>query len=464
MTEITDLAASELSSAIRQHELSCVEVMQAYLERIAHLNPVYNALVSLRDPDACLSDAKTADDELAAGNYRGWMHGMPHAVKDLSDVAGLPTSMGSPLFAGTVAEADSPFVERVRSAGAIFVGKTNTPEWGLGSQTYNAVFGATVNAYDPSLAAGGSSGGAAVALATRMLPVADGSDMMGSLRNPAGFNNVVGLRPTTGLVPPRPARDKSILQLGTDGPMGREVADTARLFETLTGIQFDDFAAADLRACKLGWLGDYRGYLPFEEGVVDLCSSRLQGLVGAGCSVEDCVPDFDMARLWQCWLTLRQRTFFEDRDIYADPDRRSLMKPEWQWEVQQGLAIDERQLADAHQSVLDWKAALNKLFEQYNLLVLPTAQVFPFSIELQWPKSIDGRDMDTYHRWMEVTIGATLAGLPAVALPAGFDIEGRAMGLQFIGPAGQDRKVLEFALAYEAATGLLPANPPLRSS
>ena len=233
-SEITHFSASELSIMIRSQKVSCEEVMRAYLTKIAKYNPIYNAIVSIPDEDLLIGQAKNADAELAKGHYQGWLHGMPHAVKDLSNVAGFITSFGSPIFAGNVAQTDDVFVSRIRSQGAIVIGKTNVPEFGLGSQSYNPVYGATCNAFNGSLTAGGSSGGAAVALATGMLPVADGSDMMGSLRNPAAYNNVVGFRPSLGRVP----KDKQELffdQLSIEGPMGRTVEDVICLFETMAG-------------------------------------------------------------------------------------------------------------------------------------------------------------------------------------------------------------------------------------
>jgi amidase len=219
--DLTDLSASELSSAIRQGLVSCVEVMQAYLERIDRYNAVYNAIVSRVDNEILLKQAALADNDLHEGRYRGWLHGMPHAVKDLADAKGLPTSYGSPIYAGSMPEADTLAIARIRAAGAIFIGKTNAPEFGYGSQSYNLVFGATGCAYDPLLTAGGSSGGAACGLATHMLPVADGSDMMGSLRNPGAFNNVIGFRPT---------------QRSRSGPGGRRVLRSA-LHQRTDGAQ-----------------------------------------------------------------------------------------------------------------------------------------------------------------------------------------------------------------------------------
>ena len=234
-SDLTELSASALSAAIRAREASCREVMRAYLARIHRYNGVYNAIVSMLDDDELMLRAGEADRDLEQGRYRGWMHGMPHAVKDLADAQGFPTVKGSPLLTDSLAEADDLFISRIRSAGAIFIGKTNTPEFGYGSQSYNPVFGPVRNAYDPRLTSGGSSGGAAVGLAAHLLPSADGSDMMGSLRNPAAFNNVIGFRPSQGRVPRYPAGDMFYQQLATPGPMGRNVEDTIRLLHSIAG-------------------------------------------------------------------------------------------------------------------------------------------------------------------------------------------------------------------------------------
>jgi amidase len=276
--DITRLGALELSAEIHARRVSCVEVMQAYLARIARLNPGLNAIVSQRDPDALLAQAREMDALAAAGRFLGWMHGMPQAIKDLAATRDLPTTMGSPLYRNNRPAADAIVVERMRAAGAILIGKTNTPEFGLGSQTYNPVHGVTRNPYDSTLCAGGSSGGAAVALAARLLPVADGSDMGGSLRNPAAFNNVFGMRPSAGLVPKHPAPELFIEQLGTEGPMARSVPDLARLLATQAGAdpraplsRGPDpgiFAApldAPARGLRVGWLGNLEGYLPFDD-------------------------------------------------------------------------------------------------------------------------------------------------------------------------------------------------------
>lgn len=473
-SDLTSMSASLLSAAIRQRQVSCREVMQAYLARIRRYNPVFNAIVSLRDEDALLDEAKQADRELDSGEYRGWMHGMPHAVKDLSHVAGSPTSMGSPIFAGQVAQSDDLAVARIRQAGAIFIGKTNTPEFGMGSQTYNAVFGTTASAYDQDLTAGGSSGGAASGLATHMLPVADGGDMMGSLRNPGAYNNVIGFRPTFGRVPEGKPDDLFYLQLGVGGPMGRNAEDTARLLTTMAGAAPNEplslrdtlpaaerFEALDLDSLRIGWLADFDGYLETEAGILELCERNLERLQAAGAIVEPCKPDFDMDRLWSTWLTLRHWRRHTMLPLYEDPELRSQLKPEAVWEIEGALGRTSTDIFAAGMARSEWFAALAKLFGSYDFLVLPTAQVFPFSKDVHWPAKINDREMDTYHRWMEVVIGGSLASLPVANVPVGFDERGRPMGMQVMGRFGEDRRVLEFAMAHERVTDHLERRPDL---
>jgi amidase len=473
-SDVTDLSSSQLSAAIREQQVSCVDVMQAYLQRIERYNPVYNAIVSMLDKDDLIRQAKVADDALAKGEYWGWMHGMPHAVKDLANAKGLETSLGSKIFAGTIAEADDTHIARIRAQGPLFIGKTNVPEFGLGSQSYNPVFGTTKSAYNPALTAGGSSGGAACALAAHMLPAADGSDMMGSLRNPGAFNNVIGFRPSQGRVPNTSQDDLFYSQLATSGPMGRTVEDTIRLLDTMAGYDsraplsrrddippFGDFKPASLRDYRVGWMGDYGGYLATEPGVIELCETALSSLAPHGAIVESCLPDYDMAQLWETWLTLRHWALRMARPLYDDPELRQHLKPEVIWEVEGGIGMTADRLSAAASARASWYMALHKLFESYDILALPTAQVFPFDANIHWLKSINSREMDTYHRWMEVVIGGTLSGLPVINLPAGFSEDGRPMGMQFIGRMGQDKEVLEFALAYEAVTDYRDRRPTL---
>jgi amidase len=471
---VVDFTASQLSAAIRDRQISCVEVMQAYLRHIHRYNPVYNAIVSMADDDVLLSQAERADRALSTGEYWGWMHGMPHAVKDLRNVRGFPTSQGSPIYAGTMPEEDAFMIGRIRNQGPIFIGKTNVPEFGMGSQTYNTVFGATGSACDPALTAGGSSGGAACGLGTHMLPVADGSDLMGSLRNPGAFNNVIGFRPSQGRVPGGGAGDLFYQQMSTGGPMGRNTEDTIRLLHSIAGYDrhqpltlrdevppFDDFRAADLRHTRIGWMGDYEGYLNIEPGILELCEAGLGSLAVSGAIVEPCKPMYDMDRLWRTWLTLRHWTRHRTRDLYDNPETRKLLKPEAVWEIEGALNASAADVYHAGIARADWFRALSALFDEYDFLALPTAQVFPFPKEAHWPKSINGVAMDTYHRWMEVVIGGSLAGIPVVNVPAGFDEGGRPMGMQLMGPFGEDQRVLELAMAYERVTDHLDRRPRL---
>lgn len=464
--EITELGALELSHAIRSKVFSCKEVMTAYLAQIERLNPKVNAIVSLQPADLLLRQANERDSQLAAGQYLGWMHGIPQAPKDLANTVGIPSTAGSPLLKNYLPAQDSIIVDRVRRAGAVLIGKTNTPEFGLGSHTYNTVFGTTGNAYDPSKTAGGSSGGAAVSLALRMLPVADGSDMMGSLRNPAGYNNIYGFRPSYGRVPAGPAGEVFFQQLGYEGPMGRSVADLAMLLSTQAGFDarlplsnaqdpsiFAQSLQRDFKGSRIGWMGDFKGYLPMEEGIMAGSIAGLEAFRSIGCTVEEVQPDFAMDKLWQCWLTMRGFLMAGLLGgFYADPAKRAQLKPEAIWEIENGLKLSGAQVFAASQVRSAWYQALNKLFATYDFLVLPTAQVFPFDARLHWPQSIAGKPMDTYHRWMEVVIPATLAGLPTISVPAGFGANGLPLGLQVLGRAQADLSVLQLAHAHEQAT------------
>jgi amidase len=370
-------------------------------------------------------------------------------------------------------------VQRMKAAGCIVVGKTNTPEFGLGSHTFNEVFGVTRNAYDPARSAGGSSGGAAVALALRMLPVADGSDFMGSLRNPAAWNNVFGLRPSQGRVPLWPAPEVWVSQLGTEGPMGRTVRDVAALLEVQAGYDervplslpggerfletLDDF---EPEGTRIGWLGDLSGYLAVEPGILDVCAQALRRLEALGCAIEPLSPGFAPDAVWQAWLTWRRWLVASRITPYlTKPANRALIKPEALWEHDEAKSLSGAQLleASARRSVFHQQMLAH--FERFDFLALPCAQAWPFDASLRWPTHLAGREMDTYHRWMEVTIYATFAGLPCIAMPAGFDAAGLPMGVQIIGRPRADRAVLQLARAYErVAHDVLAVQPPGLSS
>jgi amidase len=459
-SDLTDLSASDLSLAIRTKQVSCAEVMQAYLNRIHRYNPVYNAIVSMVDDDNLISQARQADQALARNEYWGWMHGMPHAVKDLAPVAGLPYTSGSPIFAKRIAEEDSALVAKIRGQGAIFIGKTNTPEFGLGSQCYNPVFGTTGSAYNPALTSGGSSGGAACGLGIHILPVADGGDMMGSLRNPGAFNNVIGFRPSTNVVMDEGDIDNRLLS--TSGPMGRDTRDTIRLLQTIAlDPVFDELKPLSLEKVKIGWMGNLDNYLAMEPGIMELCEASLADIATAGAHVESIQANFTMSDLWQSWTILRHYGRRDMLDYYEDPATRDLLKPELIWEIEQGLGFNEKDVEKANMIRSKWYSELDRMFVEFDFLVLPSAQVFPFPKEIHWPKQINGREMDTYHRWMEVVILGSLGGIPVVNIPVGFDAQGRPMGMQVMGKFGEDKKVLGFALAYEQITGHLARRPEL---
>ncbi len=459
---ITEFTATQLSAAILQRSVSCHEVMQSYLAHIHRYNPVYNAIVSLAADAVLLAQAQEADQALARGEYRGWMHGMPHAVKDLSAVAGFRFTNGSVLYADRIAETDSDLAAKIRRAGAIFIGKTNSPEFGLGSQTYNPVFGSTASAWNPALTSGGSSGGAGSGLGTQMLPVADGSDMMGSLRNPGAFNNVIGFRPSTNVMTNSSATSRG---LSVSGPMGRNTADTIQLLETISVNPIGtDMSPLQLRNLKLGWLGNFDNYLAVEPGILSLCEGALGSLTTAGSNVESVQPNFPLTDLWQCWTTLRHSGRASMQNLYNDPAARIKLKPELVWEIEESLRITEQEIAIANRIRSAWYLELDRLFAEYDFLILPTAQVFPYPKENPWPQEIDGRKMDTYHRWMEVVIAGSLGGIPVINVPVGFDPQGRPMGMQVMGKYGDDRRVLEFALAYETITDHLQQRPQLQAA
>ncbi|KQZ97865.1 amidase [Mesorhizobium sp. Root157] len=466
------MPAVELAAAIRHRALSVREVVTAFLDRIEAVNPKVNAIVSLRDRNDILREADAADLHLAGGGEPGPLFGLPIAIKDLALTKGLRTTFGSLIFADFVPDQDEIFVERIRNAGAIIIGKTNVPEFGLGSNTYNPVFGPTLNAFDPALTAGGSSGGAAVALALDMLPLADGSDFGGSLRNPAAYNNIFGFRPSQGLVPAGRSPDLFYAQMGVEGPMGRSVRDMALLLDVQCGyhplapLSYVHPASflVELREPALqghiGWLGDLGEHLPLETGILDLCEAALARFPGA--STEPLLPEFDFEALWQAFVTLRQASSGSALNVLCgDPARRRLLKPEAIWEAERARNLTAPQIYAASVTRSAWYRTLLSLFERFDLLALPTAQVFPFDGAMHWPSELAGRAMDSYHRWMQVSAFATLGGCPAVNVPVGFDEQGRPMGMQLIGPPRGDLAVLKAAAAYETVlpwqTGARPA-------
>ena len=464
-SELVMMDAVALSGAIGSRQVSCVEVMDAYLEQIETYNPKVNAIVALRDRAALIGEAQLCDAQIARGDRQGTLHGFPHAVKDLAPVKGIRMTRGSPIFKDFIPTADGLLAERLRAAGVIFIGKTNTPEFGLGSHTYNPVYGVTRNAYDQSRSAGGSSGGAAVALALRMAPVADGSDYGGSLRNPAGWNNVFGFRTSYGRVPTE-ARDTWLPTMGVAGPMARNVVDLAMLLGAQAGYdprsplsmtgdasEISGRLQRDFKGARIAWAGDFNGYLPYEPGVLEVCRNALKTFESLGCIVEEAQPDYSIEAVWQAWRRLRAwQSGGELLALYNDPAKRALMKPEAIYEVETGLKLSAYDITAASVVRTEWYQAVRRFFKTYDYFVLPTAQLFPFDADLHWPKAIAGKTMETYHEWMKVTLPITMSGCPALAAPAGFSDQGLPIGIQIVAANHGELACLQLAHAYDVAT------------
>ena len=465
---LTDAAATDLSAALRDRQISARELMQAVLDRIDATNPAINAIVTLRPRDALLAEAEAMD----AAPHPGPLAGLPIAVKDLVATKDMRTTYGSPVFADHVPAKDDLVAARLRAAGAILIGKTNTPEWGHGSHSFNPVFGATRNPYDSTRTAGGSSGGAAAALAARMLPLADGSDMMGSLRNPAAFCNVYGFRPSWGLVPPDAGGDTFLSTLATEGPMARSPRDVALLLSALAGpnpeVPFgrasEDFTACfgeGLKGKRIGWLADWGGAYATEPGILETVETALKVFEALGAIVEPVQAPFPAEKLWSSWITLRAAlNAGAKRELAADPAKRALTKPESLWEIEQGQGLSAQAVYEASKTRSLWYRRAARLFETYDALALPSAQVWPFPVDWRWPEEIAGRKMDTYHRWMEIVVPVSLAGFPCLGMPAGFSQSGLPMGMQLFGPTGSDAALLAMGEAYHQATDWPNARPP----
>jgi amidase len=474
-SEIVMMDAGELVDAIRTKRVSCVEVMTAFLDHVDRLNPKVNAIVALQDRASLLAQAREKDDELARGGPTGPLHGFPFAVKDLAPVRGIPMTMGSPILKDNVPPADGIMAARVRAAGAIFIGKTNVPEWGMGSHTYNPVYGTTLNAFDQARSAGGSSGGAAVALALRMLPVADGSDNAGSLRNPAGWNNVFGFRTSYGRVPVE-GRDPYMPNMTVAGPMARTVPDLALLLSVQAGYDVrvplsiaDDGAAfrapltRDFKGARIAWSGDFGGTIPHESGVLDVCKAALKAFEDLGCTVEEARPDFSTDELWAAYQALR--AWYAAGPLmayYRDPAKRTLLKPEAVYEIESALKLQAADITAAAGVRARWYDTVCRFFARYDFFLVPTAQVFPFDAAIDWPAEVTGVRMASYLEWQKGMIPVTMAGLPALAVPAGFSAAGLPIGLQIAGPSHSEFGCLQLAHAYDAATGWAKKRlPPL---
>jgi amidase len=454
-TDICFMSAKTLARSMRDRTLSAHEVMSAHLERIRRLNPKLNAIVAKLDDDACLALADAADARIARGEV-GVLHGLPIAFKDLQPAAGFPFTRGSPIFRQSRADADSALVARLREAGTIPIGKTNVPEFGMGSHTYNKVYGTTLNPYDPTRSAGGSSGGAGVALATGMLPIADGSDIGGSLRNPANFNNVVALRPTPGLVPNSPDPFPQF-RLGVNGPMARSVEDTAFLLSAMTrDPEFLRPLERSFRGCRVAWCPDAGG-LPIEPSVRGVLDGQRATLESLGCSVEDACPDFSGAD--EIFLTLRA---WRSAAVYGTllDEHRDSVKPEAVGEIEYGRTLTDAQVARAFAEQTSLRGRLEKFQEVHEFIACAVNQVAPFDARLDWPKEIDGVRMRHYVEWMASAYRITVTECPAMSVPAGFTSDGLPVGIQLVARRARDFDLLQFGYAFEQATRFGDKHPP----
>lgn len=451
--------ATQLADAIQSKTVSVSEVMEAHLQQIERVNPQVNAIITLHAEEA-LAAAKAADTALAKGQATGPLFGLPVAHKDLVDTAGMRTTKGSPIFKDNVPTQDALIVERIKRAGAIRVGKTNVPEFGAGSQTFNPVFGATRNPYNLSKTCGGSSGGAAVALACGMVPLADGSDTGGSLRNPANFCNVVGFRPSPGRVPAWP-NPTGWFPISVQGPMARTVQDVALLLSAMAGpdprspiaIQepgqrFQAPLARDFKGVRIAWSQDL-GDFPVDPQVTAVLEGQRSAFTDLGCIVEPGQPDFrDADEIFKVWRAWRFEIGYSD----LIKQHRHQIKETVIWNTEAGQALTGPQIGQAEVKRTALYHRVREFMDEYEFLILPVNQVPPFSIEQPYPTEINGVEMETYIDWMKSCYYITVTGLPAISVPCGFTPNGLPVGIQIVGRHQADFAVLQLAHAFEQAT------------
>jgi amidase len=467
--ELCFTPATELARMLREREVSARELLEAHLDRIERVNPTINAIVTL-DVDGARAQAAHADEELAHGRVLGVLHGLPAAHKDTHATGGMRTTSGSPTLANHVPVNDELVVARMREAGAIRVGKTNVPEFAAGSHTFNPIFGVTRNPYALDRSAGGSSGGAAAALAAGLIPVAEGSDMGGSLRNPAAFCNVVGLRPTPGRVPRHPTAD-GVSTLSVQGPMGRTVADVALGLSALGGpdprvpISLQDapelFAPPlpdNLPGLRVAWAPTLGGIIPVDAEVRERLAGVPEVFSGLGAQVTEDCPDLGYAD--EVFATLRAWLYALQLGevVRRHPDQ---VKPAIHWNVEKGQKLSGADVAAAEAKHTRLHEKVVAFFERYDVLLAPTTQVVPFDVDTEYPTLVDGQEQENYVDWMRSCSLITATGTPALSVPAGFTPSGLPVGLQIIGAPRADRRVLEVGHVFEQATRYGERRPQL---
>ncbi len=461
--EICYMDAVDLAAKLRAKELSAVEVMTAFLDRIEATNPAVNAIVSMVPREQAMAMAAEADADLAAGKPPGKLHGMPWAVKDMEDVIGIASTQGSPIFKDNVPQKDSLIAGRIRAAGALIIGKTNVPELGAGANTINPLFGPTRNPHDLRLSAAGSTGGGAAALASGMLPITDGSDTGGSCRAPGSWNNVVGFRTSLGRVP----IDFPVgffLRLPTYGPMARTVRDAGYLLSVMAGpdpldpVSLPDdpevFAGPldrDFNGVRIAWSPDL-GYLPVEQEVIDTTAKALPILESIGCVVEPADPQ-GLPDVYETSRIMRGTMFAFSTSPFFDA-RNAEIREAIKWEVAGGRSFSALDIGRAEAGRSAIYQSFRRLLDAHAFLVLPVTQVVPFPVEIEYPTEINGQKMRSYLEWMEICYTISLTGLPAISVPCGFTASGMPLGLQIVGRRGDDLGVLQLAHAFEKAAGV----------
>ncbi len=462
------VSATELAKLIRLKKISVAQIIRAHIDQIERLNPSLNAIVTLT-AESAMAEAFVADQKIAANDALGILHGLPVAHKDLFLTRGVRTTFGSLAYQDFVPDVDSLPVERLKRAGAISLGKTNTPEFGAGSQTFNAVFGSTPNPYDLSKTCGGSSGGAAVALASGMIALADGTDLGGSLRNPASFCNIVGIRPSVGRVPSWP-ESLGWQTMSVSGPMARSVQDLALAMAAMSGPDdrspisletpgeiFLNPLARSFKGCKVAFSANLGG-LPVEPEVARVVESSRAVFKEMGCEVVNDEPDIaeadEIFMLWRAWRT-------ELRITPLLKEHRAQIKDTVIWNAEQGLPITGPQLARAEAKRTELYHRMREFFKKYEFLVLPVSQVAPFSIEEEYPAQVNGVKMDTYIAWQKTCYLISALGNPAISVPAGFTESGLPVGVQIVGRHRDDFGILQLAHAFEQKTLFAQRKPPI---